>query len=275
MSIPPEFNAVEHLQSVIRQWINRDVRDYFADVGGDDWDPDITSPRGSLRWACTHQDTDNLTMTQLRLQLFDRIRLQKSQVPYYGIPVASFQEQRKFKPQISLFFIEDLDDVEPGYAAVTGEISFRLMNHDSSSVTEAIAQQYGTRIRSTFGAANGLIWRKGKVMTTYTDWSKGYQLQLLVRSKAEGRSLVENVLDIQQDTPDWKHFNSNENEEPAEAYPTIPETDYIFGETRRTPRRRPIADVRFQYALLHLHGAPHPIVLYDRSFTFSNALVAI
>jgi hypothetical protein len=59
-----------------------------------------------------------------------------------------------------------------------------------------------------------------------------------------------------------------------EAFPTIPGQDFIYGKTRRRPRRRPIADVRFQCALLHVHGLPNPIVLYDRSGAYSTALEA-
>lgn len=273
--MPFPDQSTEHLQSCIRKWLNREIRDYFNDLGVDDnWDPDLTIPRQTLAAACYHRDDDSLTLTQLRCWFFEHIRSQTYRVPFYGVPVSSFQESRRFKPQIKLIFKEDLNDVEPGYSPVEGEITCRLMGHTSDSITPAIAQTFATRVKSAFGlAGSGFVWRKGKIMASYTDWKRGYQLQLLVRSETDARSLIENVLDIQQHTPDWSKLNLSENQEPASAYPVIPDTEYIYGETRRLPRRRPVADCRFQYGLLHIHGVQSPIVLYDRSFTYSTALI--
>ena len=274
MALDPAFRRQEHLQDVIRIWINREVRDYFSDLGGDEWDEDIRTPRGSLRVACTHDDGDSLIMTQLRWQLFERIRLQRFQVPYYGIPVSEIHEQRKFKPQIMLYFQEDLQDTTEDYAPVTGEISFRLMNHDSSSINPTVAQTYANRIESRFLNGGGYIWRKGKIMCTYNDWGKGYALKLLSRNDNDARQLIDRVLDIQSDTPDWEKMNVNENQQPAAAFPTIPERDLIYGKQRRRPRRRPIADVRFQYAILNVHELVNPIPLADRSGIWPSALSA-
>jgi hypothetical protein len=267
--------STEHLQDVMRRWLNREVSEYFRDIGVDDnWDPDLTAPRQSLAAACRHQDDDPLLLTFLRAWFFEYVKSQPYRVPYHGVPVGSFQESRRFQPQISLYFREDLEDVEPGYRPVEGEISFRLMGYTSETITPTIATTLGTRIKSALGAGGtGYIWRKGKDMATYNEWGKGYAFQLLTRSKAEAQALIENVLDIQQDTPRWKCLNYSENSAPTEAFPTIPETDYIFGESRRTARKRPIADVRFQYALLHVHGVASPVVLYDRSYTYGTALV--
>lgn len=273
--MPYPDNSTEHIQSCIRRWLNREVAEYFRDLNVDDtWDPDLTTPRQALAAACRHQDDDALLLTFLRAWFFEHIRSQTYRVPYYGVPVSSFQESRRFKPQIKLYFLEDFNDVEPGYKAVAGEITIRLMDHTSSSITPIVATTYANRVKTSLGlAGQGFIWRKGKIMATYSDWAKGYQLQLLVRTEADARALIENVLDIQQDTPDWAKMNISQNEEPSAAYPTIPDTEYIYGQTRRLPRKRPIADCRFQYAVLHVHGVQSPIVLYDRSYTYQTALV--
>lgn len=274
MTIPPEFNEQEHLQSVVRQWINREVREWFQELGGEDWDPDITTPRGSLRYACTHQDTDNLLMTQMRWNLFDRIRLQKLQVPVYGIPVAEHQENVRFRPQIMLYFQEDQTDVDAGYAPVTGEISFRLMDHTYDTITPTIAQTYAQRINTEFANGGGYIWRKGKVMVTYTDRLKGYNLQIRCRNEEAGREVISKVLDIQNDTPDWERANVKNNLNAAAAYPTIPPTDRVYGDTIRLPRRFPVADIRFQYSVMHVWGRVNPVPLVDRTGLWPSALVA-
>lgn len=257
---------------MVRRFTNREVREYFSDLGGEDWDPDITTARGSLRHGCTHIDADSLLITLLRCWLFDMVRGLHSNVPFYGVPVASFGEQRRFRPQIKLFFQEDLQDVEPGYTPVTGEIGIRLMDHDYDTITTALAQTYATRIRQSWAIGNGRIWRKGKLMASYTDWAKGYQLQILCRTEGEAREIIENVLDIQNDSPNWERMNISENAAAAAAYPTIPGNEIIYGKSRRRPRRRPIADVRFRSAFLHIWGMPQPIVLVDLSGQHRTAL---
>lgn len=266
----------ETLQSIIRKWQNRELREYFNDFGVDEsWDPDLTTPRGKLAHVLKHDDEDPYLITLLKCWFFEHIKGQAYRVPYYGIPVSSFQESRKFRPQVTLFFMEDLADVEPGYSPVTGEISFRLMDYTTETITPAVAQTIANRVKIALGAGgSGYIWRKGKDMASYTDWSKGYQLQLLTRSRSEAREVITKVLDIRNDTPAWKKMHYSDNEEPMEAFPTIPGQDFIYGETRREPRRRPIASVRFRCATLHVHGVPNPVVLYDLSGAYANALAA-
>lgn len=272
--LPPDFSEQEHLQDAIRRWMNREIRDYFSDLGGDDWDENITTPKASLRVACTHKDTDSLLMTSLRWDLFERVRLQKIQVPIVGIPAGDVHETRKFKPQIFLYFQEDFQDIEPGFAPVTGRITFRLMQYQYDQITPAIAQTLAQRINSNFNLGPGYVWRKGRVMVSYTDRGRGYQLQLLSRTENDGLQLINQVLDINNHTPDLTLCNVTENQLETAAYPVIPPTDVIYGESRRLPRRRPIADVRFQYAVLHVWGLVHPIPLVDRTGLWPSALVA-
>ena len=263
----------ETLQSVIRRWQNRELREYFNDFGIDEnWDPDLTTPRGKLAHVLRHDDDDPYLVTMLKCWFFEHIRGQAYRVPYYGIPVASFQESRKFQPQVKLYFREDLEDVDPDFGPVEGEISFRIMG--DPNISQAQAQAIANRVKLAFGnGGSGYIWRKGKGMATYNDWGKGYALQLLTRSKTEAQEVIAKVLDVQNDAPSWGKMNYSENEAPTDAYPTLPAQEMIYGQLRRLPRRRPVADVRFQYSLLHIHGIAAPIVLYDRSYTYGAALV--
>lgn len=146
------------------------------------------------------------------------------------------------------------------------------MHETDSSLSEAKIKTYAKKIASSFAKPKSLVWKKGKELSSYTDWEKGYQLQLLVRSKSEGKSLVNNILDIQNHSPDWSKFNHQENDQPSKAYPTLPERQTILGKARKKPRRRPIADVRFQYAILKLWGLPNPIPLVDRSGIFLDPI---
>lgn len=271
MTQPP--SPAEHLQSTLRRYYNREVREWFDDVDLDDLD--INVPRQSMAQACRHLDDDSFMLTISRQLFFETIR-NRYAIAARGIGETTFKQsvRRKTRPKITLYFLEDLSDVADGYAPIDGQISIRLMDYDQSTITEPIARNYATKIKSAFAAGSGFVWKKGKLMCTYTDWEKGYQLQLLCRNDSEGRRVVEQVLDIQNDTPEWSYFNLKENAEPAEAFPTIPGTDRAYGEIRRQPRRRPIADVRFQTAFLEVIGVPAPVILVDRSGTYPTPLVS-
>jgi hypothetical protein len=270
----PEFNSVEHLQSVMRNVINRDIIKDFADVTEDL--PYIGSPRSSLRAACYHDDKDSIIISVARLLTYYFIcrRGQDLHPPLYTLPVGTQQAQRRFAPQIHLYFEEPRNHTEPGYAPVEGTISFRIMGKDYDEVTRSNAETWAQRIKTLFGGSTPFVWRKGKVLCAYTDKEKGYQLQLLCRDETEGKRVIEQVLDIQQHTPDYSsHMTISTAESPTGKYPTIPQTKTIYGRSRHLPRRRPIADVTFLYGTLHLWGMPNPVVLYDRRGHYKNALV--
>ncbi|MBD2090205.1 hypothetical protein H6F67_10110 [Microcoleus sp. FACHB-1515] len=271
MPLPNNFSPYEHLQSVLLQTYNRIVREEFADADTDD----INTPRSSLRTACLLRDDDSAIQSLLRMMLLYFV-LRKAadlQTPIYGVPVPSYQEARQFQPQIQLYFQEDAADVEPGFSPVTGEISFRLVNETAQSLSEGELRSIANRIRSNFANSNGFVWRKGKVMVTYTDRQRGYKLQLLCRSEAEARRVIGNVLDIQGHTPDWQFLNVSNNAEPSQRYPTIARSESVLGRSRRMPRQRPIADVRFIYACCHIRGLPNPVILIDRSGYHRRPLV--
>lgn len=273
MPNPQPPSPAEHLQDTLRRFYNREVRDWFSDVDVDDLD--INIPRQSLALACRHQDADSALMTISRQLLFTDVRSRFAMVAQ-GVGETSFRPsvRRAKHPKLTLYFIEDLNDVDSGYAPVDGQISIRLMDYTSSTITEAVARTHATRTKTAFASGGGFVWKKGKVMCTYSDWPKGYQLQLLCRNEAEGRRVVEQVLDIQNDSPEWSYFNIKENAEPAQAFPTIPSVERIYGDNRKQPRRRPIADVRFQSALLHIAGVANPQVLVDRSGIYPKPLVS-
>lgn len=270
MNVPPPSPA-EHLQSTLRRFYNKEIREWFNDVDLDDLD--INVPRQSLALACRHLDEDSAMMTLQRMLLFTDVR-NRYALTSRGVGETTYRNsvRRKKRPKVTLYFIEDLNDVADGYAPVDGQISIRLMDHDQSTITETIARTFATRIKTAFASGSGFVWKKGKLMCSYSDWDKGYQLQLLCKTESEGRRVVEQVLDIQNDTPEWAYFNVKENAEPSQSFPTVPPNERAYGKIRRQPRRRPIADVRFQTAYLHVIGVPNPVILVDRSGTYPNPL---
>ncbi|MDJ0730760.1 MAG: hypothetical protein QNJ33_12280 [Crocosphaera sp.] len=200
-------------------------------------------------------------------------KAQDYQAPFVGMPKGSLDPIRKYKPQICLYFLQDSDDVETGQTRVDGRISFRLMDEDSESITKTKLTALANKIKTEFGVSNGYTWKKGKDYYSYTDKAKGYQLQILAFSESEARQLINKVLNIQGHTFQRKKFRKAYNDDPTEAYPIIPPTQNILGEIVSEPALRPVATVRFQYAIANVWGKPDLIPLYDRTFKYINALV--
>ncbi len=277
MTIPPEFNEVEHLQSVVRRYVNRQIREDFQDLGGDTWEPETGTTRGAMRHALTHKDNDALpvTLSRLFLYYFTYGKAQALQTPVYGVPTEFYQQEAlSYIPVVTLRFQEDVEDIEPGYDQVRGYINFRISGETHKTISTAKLTTLANKVKTNFGANNGFVWRKGKVRCNYADKETPYFFQILSRDIAQGKRVIEQVLDIQTDTPNWKYLNISENSEPSQAFPTIPPTESILGKSKRLPRNRPIADVRFTRAECHIYGVPKAVILFDRTKLYSKALVS-
>ncbi|KAM3112873.1 hypothetical protein [Phormidesmis sp. 146-33] len=273
MPLPENFSSWEHFQQTLMQVQNRIVREEFNDLGSD-WDDDITTSRGSLRVASTLRDADSALETLNKLMFFYFV-LRKGadlQGSIYGMPSIAFQEQFTFAPQIRLYFLEDARDVEQGFSPVEGDITFRLTRESPETITPSEARNLASRVRSAFTAAGGFVWKKGRVKVTYLDKKRGYDFRLLVTSEAEGKRIIEQVLDIQSHAPDWDFLTVHES---RATFPIVPGNHTVYGKSRRKMRRRPRADVRFRWAELHIHGLPNPVVLVDRTGTKRDALVKV
>lgn len=173
---------------------------------------------------------------------------------------------RKSKPKLKLTFIENIRKTKQvGLYPLTGEVSFRLMDHSATSLTTNQLVTMGQKIKSKFGGKTPFVWHKGKKMLSYTDWDKGYQFQVLCNKKESGKALIEQVLDLRGESPAWENANYITCDQEAKKYPSKAKHEMILQKTRRLPERRPIVDVEFAYATLHLYGLNKPIVLYDRT----------
>jgi hypothetical protein len=262
MPLPNNFSQAKHLQYVVQLVQNKIVTAEFNDVGDDDWVQDVKTARASLRVACTLQIDDSIDMTLVRLWLYYGI-LRKAQdfhPSIYGIPATSFQETNKIHPQIHLYFEEKYTEADRGYSPLRSQISFRLMNETTDTLTKSEATALGTKIKSLFNSGSAFFWKRGKELASYIDQEKGYYFQILVFNETEAKKVIEQVLDIRGHSPTWKKLTMHQNKT-------------IMGKPIKQPRRRPVGTVRFVSAVLMLHGKPDPIVLYDPSGTYLGALV--
>jgi hypothetical protein len=261
-----------NLRELLRKTYNREVNEWFRDVP-DDF-PDNSTSRKNAKRACLVLPRETQNMALLKTLTFRYVVQRTHLRPHvYGTPIGSFDKVRRYRPQIVLEFREDELDIEPGYSPLDGRISFRLMNEDSETITNTELTTIARRIKTEFGGSTEYIWRKGKDLASYVDKNKGYQFQLLVRSKEDAKELITKVINCNADTPNFKYLSYKESDSPTEAYPTLPGNLNVLGEVVKQPRVRPISSVRFRTAYCNIWGKNDPVILYDRSFTYLNPLI--
>lgn len=274
MSLPTDFSPWEHLQTTLMQVHNRLVREEFRDVSEEDeWTPNITTPRASLRVACTMYDDDSAIQAVNRMFLF-YVMLRKAadlQPPHYTVPVDRYQEQVQFAPQVTLYFREDLDEVERGYTPIDAEISFRVQNETYKTFNEAKAMSLARKLHSVFvSGGQGIRWKKGRTKLSYRDKENGYQFSVNAVSESEGKQIINKVLDVQSDSIDEHKLSVTTLASPP---PIIPPVEQVYGEGRRLPRHRPVGNVRFRFAEVHVWGVGKPITLLDATLRRAHPLM--
>lgn len=259
MPLPADFNEVENLQDIVRREHNKAVKAWFKNQS----DNDVSTPKARLKHSCLIKDDDSIPVTQLRLWLFEVTvgRMQAIQAPVIStIELDEFTEI-KYRPQVQLFFQESqtASTYDPDYYPVEGQISFRLMDETSATMTRAKAETLARNIKKEF-ATPLFSWDKGWFYCSYRDSERGYLLKFLVKSKAEGERVVKQVLKIQSHTFNDNFFQFVDHDR---TYPAVPGTATIYGRTRKKSMARPRAEVRFKHAKLLIHGLNNAINLVD------------
>lgn len=261
MSLPAD--EWEHLQDQVRKYHNKQVGKYFKNQS----ENDISTPKSSLRHACTIKDGDTDVMTLLRLWLFEVTvgHSRSLHPPVYGVPVVEYQRETKFNPQCKLYFLESYDQEvhgEQGFTQVSGQISFRIAGTTSQTFSRSQAEQLANRI---YGEMTNpvFVWKKGWYKYTYLNLQDGLDLRLLVNNKSEGERVARAVLncaDLMFDKDKVQFIEHNRS------YPAVPGTHRVYGKTVRKHRERPRVDVKFTHAQLFLHGQMNAINLVAHEF---------
>ncbi len=261
-------NDTELFQDFCKRWINREVNRHFRDVS--ETDPDGLSrsvPRQLIKRICLHKDKDTMSLTIGRLLiwwveargLFDEF--------IYGIPSTDFEIKHTYYPQVQLFFMEErYTAADNDRVPVRSRVSFRWRENDyTTSNINALA----LKIDNDF-ARPPFRYTKGRKCWTYWDDEKGYRFTVYVQAESDAKSLISQVINLQDTgTPDW---DSKLREHLDGVNYALPGTVRVMGETKRKPRKRPIAEVKFAYAELFIPGVVKPIVLVDRTGTKAGAL---
>lgn len=260
---------------------NADVKAYFGLNAETDSQGDRkTSARAAIMQSCLIDTSDTINIVLLKLMFFFFVVQNRfgdndsifARYQIYGIPYMEYQETyRKFQPQVLLYFEQEKKYMRAiDKYPLAGRISFRLMNSKYLTLSQSELTELALNIKQAFPL--NYQWEKGKIMYSYTDWEKGYQLQLLCNSETAARELIGKVLNIQSDTPDWKNFNTIRNDTPSIKYPDITTyTNTPIGKKTNHPKRRE-GKVSFRYAILNIHGIA-PIALYDPYFNYQNRIL--
>lgn len=190
----------------------------------------------------------------------------------YTIPVTTFQDNYTFAPQIKLVFYQLREETRNGSPRVQGEIAYRVIGETEETFTEANARIRAQNIKALFAEPQLFVWQKGKEIASYKDRKDGYDFKLFVKNELEARKLITQVMAIENKTPNWDNLRLSIS---SATYPEIPGTKRIYGVQRKLPRRRPLEDIKFRYAEMHLWGLPKPITLIDTLGNREQPLVKV
>jgi hypothetical protein len=182
----------------------------------------------------------------------------------YTMPVTTFQDSNTFTPQIKLVFYQFIDETKNNNPRVNGEITYRIVGETEETFTKSNARVRAQKIKTLFTEPELFVWQKGKEKATYLNKENGYDFRLYVKNESEARRIITQVMAIENKFPDWDNLRLSTS---SASYPEVTGTKYIYGKQRRLPRRRPLEDIKFRYAELHLWGLTKPVTLID---TFGN-----
>lgn len=260
--LPPEFNDVEHFQSVVRTYLNREIFEDFKDLGDETWQPTIGTSRASMRVALTHKDDDSLLLTNARMMLyyFTYGGAKSLQVPVFMDMTDRIYDNFTMRPEVNLFFYKKVKIGAGKYELNKGHISYKLVNETSATLTPTENRRRAEKIKDLFAEPNSFIWHKGRIRYTYLDTPHGYDFRFLANSEAEAKRVITQVMRIENHTPDWDLFKTHVPERTATA---TPQRKLIYGKEREVPRWRPTVEVPFIRATMKIHGMPTPVTLVD------------
>lgn len=275
MPEPDNFSPTEQFQDVNKKIANKIIREYFKDVINLESDLDLTAPRQALLKACLHKEDDSLILTVGRNQLFEQYTsYARDRHPIVtGDLLNELSEETAYKPKITLYFKEDDDDVDPDYKSVPMEVSWRLIDKTSTTITKTELTAIANKIKTKFGSGSGYIFKKGRKIVSYRQKSSGYEFLIRARTLADGKELIRDILTMNGDSIEAGLLKLSEVDDEAEAFPYNPGTQTILGKRHPKVRKRPLVNVRFRYAYATLYGRQQPIYLYSRTHSIPDALV--
>jgi len=271
MPLPEEFSEWEHLQHTLKKVHNSAVKEFYSEQP----DNDIGTSRAAAKHACLIKDEDTANMVMIRFWMFWVIcrKMRDNFPPFFSAPVAQVDSEIRYKPQITCYFLEDWNDVEQGYSPIDGQLSVRLIKETSNTISQSELNSLANKVNLAFGQQNGFVWKKGKILYSYVDKAKGHRFKALVRKELDATEIFKKQLSLVGDPYEPARLKLNQSPNAELTYPIVPPNHTILGQTYKEPRKRPVAEVKFQYASIKLWGLPNPIILVDKTGYFPTAII--
>lgn len=143
------------------------------------------------------------------------------------------------------------------------ENSIRLIKKDAATFDDAKTAELARLVRTKF---NQMFLDLGKDSYSYTNPKQGVRLQqMYLKDVSQARSLVEQILDLNGESPKWELLVLHASVSPETAYPETPDKYLVAGTSVRLPQRRPLGRVSFAHALIKFPGIPSFKVLCKKT----------
>ena len=272
MTLPEDFNPRNHLINQVTYWHNHLVSQYFSHEVPND----LSTPKSSLRLACTITPDDTDMMILQRQWLFEITtgHAQSLQPVVVGTPLIEYERDSKYSPQVILYFQEIYNYQKfsvQGLRPVMGRISFRLVNKTSATITPADAKHYANQIKTYF-VTEKTVWHKGTYKATYLDLDNGFDLRLYCLNKSAGQNIAQQVCNVAGIPYNDANYQFIENHR---TYPSNTGTQTVYGTSMKNPVYRPVADLSLRYAHLAIWGRGTPVNLVSVGMVRQNAIVNV
>ncbi|MEH1811929.1 MAG: hypothetical protein V7K26_03665 [Nostoc sp.] len=265
--LPDNFDPFEQLQKIYIPQHNALVKRYFADLGND-WKPNIATPRDNLRVACTMTDNDNQSMMALRHHLlFDLLGYgRKGLALFYGSR-ESIDPPVVGHPQIEFYFSQDSASMPPGqdYKA-DAECSVRLMKLENTSINLReklieIANEIKTQFLTN---KQGIILTKGNLCISYKDVKNGFPngTKIFANTEEDAIDIYKKICNTIDVIFDENHVNVG-NPKRLSTVGEVTQTQLIMGKKRKLKAYRRVTNMRFRHACCYIPGESNPVFLID------------
>lgn len=265
------FDYTRHIKAITRTLHNEALENFFKNIKNSKGetikvdDDSVSTKLSSLKTACKIDSKDSLLIMQSKQTLFDLLQKTfessaSASELVYGMPVATFKQNIKYVPQISLELLESYESAkENGRSQLKMSCTFRLMDKTATEINDLDLEVWANRIKNNFTTGkNPKKYRKGEIKYNYRDEMKGYRLSVAVQDETDGREIITDILNIQNHSFDDSCVSMGKSEKRSGSRPN---DVLVLGEYRKLPQFRPKCDVFFNRAWIDIWELNKPIML--------------
>lgn len=223
-----------------------------------------TPGRRALRDYLLIGATDSRTTAQSKIAYFrDQVQKVHLKPEIYGEPIADVDTVLRYKPEIVLAFSNRNDRSYSSHVRPRARVSYKIIDKTEETITETDLKRIANRINQEFVTGTLFKFEKGKELYTYKEFNKGYNFQVYTKNQTEAKRVIDRVMAINGDNPDWKFMQNHTPEEPYNLYPRNPGRKTILGRSVELNEKRPEVLVQFAFAYALLKDKGKPVALVD------------